>query len=265
MDLELKKLCELLDFGAECMDEANIPSLRRLRGAKRHLFMLTVIVHNYCESICVLSKQARTHSAAALLRPVCECLIKARYLYCNPRLHLWELRLEAFVEKRKQLNEMKGLLVSGRLAEGVSTQLTVDEVQSSLDRVHSSIEYCKRFFHERGGKVNEGKVSLIGTLEKAKYVDIYNSNKGFKSGSLEYLYHLVYRTLSSDVHVDGRNFSDFLSWCEEGCEVLLSGDVTRVPDIARLAYWLYHQLMRQFFLVFRIPCVRRMSYLLADK
>jgi hypothetical protein len=191
-------------------------------------------------------------------------LIKARYLYCNPRLHLWELRLEAFIEKRKQLNGIKELLVSGTSAEGRSAEFSVDDLRERLDQVRACMEYCERFFRKHGGKFNKGKPSLNGTLDKAKHVDKYNSDKGFNSGSLEYLYHLVYRQLSSDVHLDGRNFSDFLPWDEEGCEVLLSGNVNSVPDVARLAIWLYQQLMREFFLVNRMPCVRQMNLILAD-
>ncbi len=141
-DSELKKLCELVDFGADCMNKGGIPSPHHLRGAKQHFFMLLVVAHNYLESVCVLCKQGRTHAAFELLRPVCECLIKAKYLYCNTTLHLWELRLEAFVEKRKQLNGIKELLISGKYLGGKSDYLRIDDVEQSLDKTQSSEKYC---------------------------------------------------------------------------------------------------------------------------
>lgn len=265
MDPNLTKLCKLLDFAAEAMGAANIPSLLQQRGAKSHLFMLIVAGHNYSESVCVLCKQGRTHAAFVLLRSLCECLIKSRYLYCNPRLHLWELRLEAFMEKHKQLNAMKGFLASSRSTDAHRANLSLDEVETCLNQLDHSMVYCERSFRKYGGQFNDrGKPVIKGALSKAEYVDKHNSDMNAKSESLAYFYHLVYRQLSSGVHLDGRNFSDFLSWNEDGCETLLSGNPEDVPNVARLALWLYHQLIRQFFIVYRLPHIRQMNIILGD-
>ncbi len=265
MNRKLKKLCHLMDFGADCMQAAKIATPDRLRGAKGHLLWLIVTAHNHCESVCELCKKARTHAALVLLRTVCECLVKARYLYCDPHLHVWELRLEAFREKSKCLNGMKGLIESGAPEKVSSARVSIDEVKASLNLLRYPMEYCERGFRERGGGFNKnGRPNKTGTLAKAKHVDKYNFDKGAKSESLEFLYHSVYRQLSSGVHVDGQNFSDYISWSEDCCEVRLSGDASRVPEVSELAIWLYSNLMRQFLKVYRIPRVRQMNVILAD-
>ena len=184
MDPNLTKLSKLLDFAADVMDAANIPSPLQQRGAKRHLFMLIVAGHNYSESVFVLCKQGRTHAAHVLLRSLCECLIKSRYLYCNPRLHLWELRLEAFIEKRRHLNGMKGFLASSYSTDAHRANLSIDEVEASLNHLHNSIVYCERSYRNYGGKFNGGEPVIRGVLSKAEYVDRHNSGLNAKSESL---------------------------------------------------------------------------------
>jgi len=98
---------------------------------------------------------------------------------------------------------------------------------------------------------------IMGLQERAKYVDSHNSNKNRKSYSLEWIYILLFRNLSSSTHI---NFLDFHKYFKnEGREVVvfLSGNPDDVGEILALLDYLYKELLITFLKAFKNPLIKQ--------
>lgn len=98
----LSSLGALLDFGARCMELQNI-KITGLKGVKKVFFPMLIAAHSYSEGIFCLCQENRSPPSSALLRPLCENLINARFLFCNRKKHIYVFYLDSLLERKKQL------------------------------------------------------------------------------------------------------------------------------------------------------------------
>ena len=101
---KLKNLAKLLDFGADCLEKTKI-NITKMRGARKVFYPMVVAAHSHTEGIFSLCKENRSHPCFGILRSLCENLIKAKFLYCNPLKHCHIIYLDALIEKRKQQDQ----------------------------------------------------------------------------------------------------------------------------------------------------------------
>lgn len=237
-----------MDFGADCLKSQKINVLK-LRGARKVFFPMVVAAQSYTEAIYALCREARTPPCLSLLRSLCDNFIKAKFLYCHPYKHRHIIFLDGVEEKRKQQNQALEFLKKNP---EYLTQIkfTIEELSESLSKVK---------IQERKTKIKiESYLSetVFGTLEMAKYVDKHNIRKKRKLSSLEWIYILIFRHLSSATHINFLHFEEFFKVDENEIVVLLSGNVDDVDDILLLASFLYKEMLAMFLRVFKCPFIK---------
>ncbi len=242
---KLSSLGKLLDFGADCIKRQNIKVLR-LKGAKRIFFPMLVAAHNYTEAIFALCKENRTPPSSSLLRSLCENYINAKFLLCNKRKHAHVIYLDGLIEKKKQLNDTQAFLKKNphRAAE---TGLSTNEVDKALKKVAAREKKVRTKIDTFLGNL------ILGTQGRAKHADEYNTNKHAKSASLEWIYILIFRTLSSATHINFLEFTRYFKLEAQEIVIFLSGNSDETPIIVALANYLYKEILGTFLKVFKSP------------
>lgn len=243
----LNNLGKLLDFGAKCLncEKINV-NIRKLRGAKKVFFPMLIAAHNYTEGIYSLCSENRSHPCFPLLRSLCENHINAKFLYCAPIKHSYVIFLDGLSEKKKMLNHALDYSKQSP-TRSLETKVSVKDITQSLKKV-------KNLEKEVVAKINKypGKL-ILGTSERAKFVDEHNIKKNAKSSSLEWNYILYFRTLSSSTHM---NFLDFPNYFkQEGREmvIFLSGNPDDINDILDMADFFYKEMLNMFLKIFKSP------------
>lgn len=94
---------------------------------------------------------------------------------------------------------------------------------------------------------------IFGSLERAKYVNEHNNNRNIKSNSLEWIYILLFRTLSSSTHMNYLDFPNYFKQEEKEIVVFLSGNPDDIGQAIALADYLYKEILNMFLRIFKSP------------
>lgn len=241
----LSSLGSLLDFGARCMEQQNI-KIPRLKGVKKVFFPMLVAAHSYTEGIFSLCRENRSPPSSALLRPLCENLINARFLFCNRRKHTHVFYLDSLLEKKKQLEHALRFLKHNphRVAE---TNVSIKDVEKTLKKIATQEKKVRKKIEKFPG------VLILDTQGRANHVDKHNTDKLIKSISLEWLYILLFRNLSASTHIKFLDFSRYFK--KEGSEIVvfLSGNSDETEGVVALADYFYKELLGTFLKLFNSP------------
>lgn len=241
----LSSLGSLLDFGARCMEQQNI-KIPRLRGVKKVFFPMLVAAHSYTEGIFRLCEENRSPPSSALLRPLCENLINARFLFCNRRKHTHVFYLDSLLEKKKQLEHALRFLKHNphRVAE---TNVSIKDVEKTLKKIATQEKKVGIRIEKFPGAL------ILDTQGRAHHVDKHNTDKQIKSISLEWLYILLFRNLSASTHIKFLDFSRYFK--NEGSEIVvfLSGNSDETEGVVALADYFYKELLGTFLKLFKSP------------
>lgn len=241
----LSTLGALLDFGANCMEQQNI-EIPKLRGVKKIFFPMLIAAHNYTEGIFCLCKEHRSPPGLVLLRSLCENLINARFLFCNRKKHIHVFYLDSLLEKKKQLQHALQFLKQNP-DRVVEANMSIKDIEKTLKSVISQEKIVKAKIDKFPG------ATIMDAQGRAHHIDKYNSEKKIQSTSLEWLYILLFRNLSSSTHV---KFLDFRRYFKmEGSEVVvfLSGNSNDTEEVVLLAHYFYKELLRTFLKLFKSP------------
>lgn len=93
----------------------------------------------------------------------------------------------------------------------------------------------------------------------AKYVDKYNKKKNKKTNSLEWIYILLFRHLSSATHINFLHFDNYFKIEGNEFVVMLSGNSDDVDHILSLAIYLYKEILAMFLRVFKSPLIKELN------
>lgn len=246
--VKLGDLAKLLDSGAKYLENQNIHVLK-MKGAKKIFFPMLVAAHNYTEGIYTLCKENRSHPCFSLLRSLCDNLINAKFLYCSPSKHCHVIFLDGLLEKKKQLNHVLAYLEQHPqcLCE---LKISKKDVAKSLKKVQGQERKVRLKIDQYPGK------PILGTLERAKYIDEHNKNENPKSNSLEWIYILVFRTLSSSTHINFLDFPRYFKIEEKEIVVFLSGNPEETGKVLALADYLYKEILNMFLKIFKNPSLK---------
>jgi hypothetical protein len=245
---KLKSFAQLLDFGADCLKNQKI-HIQKLRGPRKVFFPMVIAAQNYSESIFSLCKENRTHACLSLLRSICDNHIKAKFLYCHPFKHCHVIFLDGVIQKRKQLNHAIQFLKANPVYMP-QANCSIKDLSKSLKKVETQ---------ERKARLRISKYSnevILDILEMAKCVDRHNEKKNSKSYSLEWIYILLFRQLSSSTHINFLDFNNYFRIEENEIVVLLSGNPDDVDHILSLAIYLYREMLIMFLRVFKNSSIK---------
>lgn len=239
----LTSLGKLLDFGARCMENQNI-EIPKLRGVKKIFFPMLVAAHSYSEAIFSLCKENRSSPSSALLRPLCENLINARFLFCNRRKHIHVFYLDSLLEKKKQLEHALRFLKQNphRVAE---TNVSIKDVEKVLKKIATQEKKVKIRIEKFSGNL------ILDTQGRAHHIDKYNTDKQIESISLEWLYILLFRNLSASTHIKFLDFRRYFK--KEGSEIVvfLSGNPDETEAMVAFVDYFYKELLGTFLKLFK--------------
>ncbi len=242
---ELTDLANLLNYGHKFLCHQNI-QVFKLRGAKKIFFSMLTAAHNYSEAVFFLCGENRSHPCFTLLRPLCENLINAKFLYCNPRKHYLIICVDGLMEKEKQISHAIRYYSSSSQIP-THKEYSLKDLKKNLHRVVGSIKRVEININKHPGSM------ILDTLGRAQYVDKHNRRKNRTSQSLEEIYLLIYRQLCSSTHLNILELENFFK-VEEGTLVVhLSGNADDIVLVLHLTFFLYKEMLRQFFAVFKIP------------
>jgi len=217
-----------------------------LKGVKKVFFPMLVAAHSYTEGIFCLCRENRSPPSSALLRSLCENLINARFLFCNRRKHTHVFYLDGLLERKKQLEHAQRFLKHNpnRLIE---TNVSIKDVKKSLKKLETQEKKVRAKIDKYPGRL------ILDAQGRAHHIDKYNAGKQVKSVSLEWLYIVLFRNLSSSTHI---NFLDFPKYFKnEGAEIVvfLSGNPTDAEGVVALAIYFYKELLGTFLKLFKSP------------
>lgn len=173
---------------------------------------MLVVAHSYTEGIFCLCQENRSPPSSALLRPLYENLINAKFLFCNRRKHTHVFYLDTLLEKKKQLEHALRFLKHNphRIAE---TNVSIKDVEKTLKKVATQERKVRTKIEKFPGAL------ILDTQGRAHHVDKHNTDKQIESISLEWLYILLFRNLSASTHIkflvleDISRKRDLKSWC----------------------------------------------------
>jgi Family of unknown function (DUF5677) len=241
--INLSSLGRLLDFGARSMELQNI-NIPKLRGVNKIFFPLFVAAHSYTEGIFCLCQENRTPPSSVLLRSLCENLINTRFLFCNRRKHTNVFYLEGILEKKKQLEHAKRFIKQNpkRSAE---TNVSLKDVEQSLKKLVTQEKKVRARIAKFSGSL------ILDTQGRAFHIDKYNEKKQIKSISLEWLYILLFRNLSSSTHITFLEFGKYFKKTGSEIEVFLSGNPDDTEGVVALADYFYKELLGTFLKLFK--------------
>lgn len=239
----LQNLAKLLDFGADCLAQSKI-NVVRLRGAKKVFFPMMVAAQSLIEGIFFLCKGNRTQVCFGALRSVCDNLIKAKFLYCNPLKHCHVIYLDALIEKEKQLKHAINFLQKN--------PQYLDQIQFGIMNISAALK--KVSIQEKKVRLKIEKYPgdlILDSFGRAQHVDKHNNKKNKASNSLEWIYILIFRQLSSSTHINYLDFQNYFKVENGSVVVLLSGNPDDVDDILILAEYLYKEMLEMFLRIFK--------------
>ena len=207
---------------------------------------MLVAAHSYTEGIFCLSQENRSPRSSALLRPLCENLINARFLFCNRRKHTHVFYLDSLLERKKQLEHALKFLKHNpdRVAE---TNVSIKDVEKTLKKIATQEKKVRTRIEKFPG------VLILDTQGRAHHVDKHNADKQIKSISLEWLYILLFRNLSASTHIKFLDFSRYFK--NEGSEIVvfLSGNADETEGVVALADYFYKELLGTFLKLVKSP------------
>jgi hypothetical protein len=244
----LQNLAKLLDFGAACLEKSKI-NVVRLRGAKKVFFPMMVAVQGFAEGIFFLCKGNRTQVCFGALRSLCDNLIKAKFLYCNTRKHCHVIYLDGLIEKEKQLKHAIDFLQKNpQYLDQI--KYGIKDISTALKKVRSQEKKVQLKIDKYPGNL------ILDTLGRAQYVDKHNNKKNKTSNSLEWIYLLIFRHLSSSTHINYLDFQNYFKVENGEIVVLLSGNPDDVDDILMLVEYLYKEQLEMFLRIFKSPSLK---------
>ncbi len=243
--LSLNSLGMLLDFGANCMEHQNI-KIPSLRGIKKVFFPMLVAAHSYTEGIFCLCKENRSPPSSALLRSLCENLINARFLFCNRRKHTHVFYFDSLLEKKKQVEHALKFLKQNPHLAG-ETNVSIKDVEKTLKKIATQEKKVKVRIAKFPGN------TILDTQGRAQHVDKHNTDKQIKSISLEWLYILLFRNLSSSTHIKFLDFRRYFKKEKSEIVVFLGGNPEDTDAVVALAEYFYKELLGTFLKLFKSP------------
>ncbi|WP_158227864.1 DUF5677 domain-containing protein [Estrella lausannensis] len=218
--------------------------ITKLRGVKKVFFPMLVAAHSYTEGIFRLCEENRSPPANALLRPLCENLINARFLFCNRRKHVHVFYLDSLLERKKQL-EHALRFIRHNPQRASETNVSIKDVEKTLKKIATQEKKVRKKIEKFPGAL------ILDTQGRAHHVDKHNTDNQIESISLEWLYILIFRNLSASTHIKFLDFRRYFK--KEGSEIVvfLSGNSEETEGVVALAGYFYKELLGTFLKLFK--------------
>lgn len=179
---------------------------------QNYLFFTVAPLFNYTEAIIILSKSGKSNAAQMLLRSLFETHINIHY-YSNGDIEkkLAVAAKRQFDWRRTVVNSFIELITKYRNLESYKEKSVFNRgyLENKLIEINNNREIIVR---SNGIKIDDKDPDL---LDKAKLCDGMKL-RGVESGHFESMYHLVYRQLSSFVHLDMQGIESFNNKNEKG-------------------------------------------------
>lgn len=104
---EIEKLRALSDTGDKRIRSVPTGEFDTKPEAGKALSLSTERAHECCEAIHTLCTCGQVNMVTGFLRSAFECLVQAKYMYCDQESHVWILNLRSYEEKEKSLKKYK--------------------------------------------------------------------------------------------------------------------------------------------------------------
>jgi len=248
----LNQLCNLLNFGADCLQKANI-DYKKIKVRKRLFLQMVVAAHNYTESIFSLCKENRTHVCFVLLRSLVENRINAKSLFaCEGMDGVYLFQIDGYEEQKKMLER---LLVLNKTIPTHQLQFKIsdEDIRKSMKTIEKNIKHVERKTKNKTGPKDLFNLCLA--------IDKFNINKNKPSASLLSEYESIFRHLCSHSHLTIKGLDEFISTKQGILEFFLSGNPEDRGVIVAHSLYLYQDILKMFLIQFKIPLLKSLKNL----
>lgn len=242
----INSLGEVLNFGANLIQDAQIPSKQRPR--KKSLLIMFAAAHNYSESIFCLLDQGRTNAAEALLRPIFETYINLAFIYIGRNeKNAVRFLLEESYSKKKIAQKVVEFIEKNPT---VDTSFDIDDPdwEDHIKAMNKNIKNAQKIYPYRLKQMPDLK-------QRCKFIDNYTKAKTKKplKHSMEYWYVTMYWFFSNISHLDAAGLNTFVNEDENGnTNINISGDVSSVERVGIVTYTMYYQFLREIVIRFKL-------------
>ncbi len=245
---DFNRLTKIANFGARCLQNMGLNDVKNIQMRKSILFKMFIAIHSYTESIHSLCKKGHSHACFVILKPLCETLIKAKFLFISKNLENTYLYLLEGL--KKALYKRKSFIKYYE-----ENPHKVNKYYKTINLLIKDDEkYLKKQVKKLEIKCFNYEYKKIASIEKkALEVDKYNKDKNLKSESSEFIYILIYRKLCDYSHLNDEGLSDFFEYSQNTINVFLSGNPEDIDEILKLTIFLYKELLSMFLRVFKSP------------
>lgn len=246
----LNRLCNLLNFGADCLQNANI-DYKKIKIRKRLFLQMVVAAHNYTESIFSLCKENRTHSCFVLLRSLVENRINAKSLFASEGMDgVYLFQIDGYEEQKKMLER---LLILNKTVPSHQLQFKISDkdLMRSIKNIDNNIKHVERKTKNKKGPKDLFNLCLA--------TDKFNANRNKSSASLLSEYESIFRHLCSHSHLTIKGLDEFISIKQGVLEFFLSGNPEDLDVIVLHSIYLYQDIIKMFLIQFKIPFLRKLK------
>ncbi|MCC2630725.1 MAG: hypothetical protein K0S38_534 [Candidatus Paceibacter sp.] len=234
----LENLRVILEFGASLFPKLNVPiSAETLTPKKDYALFNFGAIHNYSESIYVLCKDSRPHSAHVLLRSIFEAYVNTLYfLNTNSNLKLIKAVVEDLTDNRiKVLNGFAKLIKKYPEWENRSSLTNYATLNDLLNHTQKTIDFVKNNnrFHSTT-KIGKNFRDRVEALDKKITTKI--------RGNWEFNYLLVYKYFSTYTHLLMSGLENFVTKKDKQ----ISFDIGQSKDVEPIVvttYAFYYNLL----------------------
>jgi len=198
----LEQLRILLEFGSEIFIKYLQTSIGDGNYKKSFISFYFGAIHNYTESIYILCKNSRPHSATVLMRSVFEAFINVLYLTnTNSNLKIAKYTISDFEERIKVINQFKRFVAKYPDWENKYQMTNLKNLDSLIDRNKKHKEAI-----ERGNKFYKTTTIESDLRKRAEAYD--KKVKG--NGVWEFNYILIYKYFSTYTHLTVTGIENFV-------------------------------------------------------
>lgn len=227
----LQYLAELLDYGSSQLEKIDNTKFE-FSHIQSFLLFNHIAIHNYSEAIYLLCKNARPHSAQVILRSLFEANTNSEYI----KIGNYKRKLALFAKE--------GFLLRKKIANGFKNFIEkYPHKKDSLSVLKTeNIERMEKF----AGDYIVGIDSANKLRPKDKYPEIYKrlieidkKSSRKRKGNAELYYPLVFRYLSSYVHLNAFGLENFVEKEDDGAITFILGQTKQIHPIIIQTYLYY--------------------------
>lgn len=225
---------------------------RRMRVRKRMLFLMFAAAHNYAESIYSLCKEGRSHACFVIIRSLIENRINSKSLFSSNSLEgvygfLSYSNNQHIKALKRQIDLMKSLP-----HEQIQYHFSEAEFRKKINEIERiNVKIARKY---------PGISRFMALYNRSGEVDEFNRSNNYSSASLKWEYETTYRLYSESIHLTAKGLQNFINIDQHGTiHVFLSGKPEDVSLIAEYVHHLYKDILRMFFLNFRLPYLKKLK------